>query len=106
MNMQIERRIKRGMAWKKYLNLYQGLLGFDLNEDFPYKELADHFGLDVVVIRHMVNWLQTKPEVVAWVRVKYREEYIPDWVGRIKGNPSDEELVAWLQTKGVKVTTE
>jgi hypothetical protein len=91
---------KRGQAWKKYLDHYPYLLPYDLNEEYPYKELADQFGLHVVVIRHMVDWIQRKPEVIAWIRAQYMEECLPDWVGKLEG---DVDYRAYLRSKGVVV---
>jgi hypothetical protein len=100
MYRQRECQVKKGMAWKKYLNYYPYLLAYDLNESYPYKELADVFRLDVVVIRHMVDWLQRKPEVIAWIRALFDAESIPNWVGELEG---DVDYVAYLRTKGVDV---
>ena len=100
MSKQKNPKVKRGQAWRKYLDHYPYLLAYDLNETFPYKELADIFGLDVVVIRHMVDWLRWKPEVIAWIRAQYREDCIPDWVGELEG---DVDYIAYLHSKGIEI---
>ena len=68
-------------AWKKYVNLYPYLLAYELNSSFPYKELAKQFGIDPVAVRHMVEYLRIRPEVIAWVRAQYTPDRIPKWVG-------------------------
>ncbi len=95
--------VPKGEAWKKYLNHYKYLLQYDLDSDYPYQELANHFGLERMHIQHMVKWLQEKPEVIAWVRSQYTDESLPNWVGRLEGNVN---YVEFLKSKGVDVTME
>jgi hypothetical protein len=93
-------KTRRGQAWRKYIHIYPYLLSYELNETYPYKELADFFGVEVVVIRHMVNWMQRKPEVVALLRAQYTPEVLPDWVGQFEG---EVDLVEYLRSKGIKL---
>ncbi len=50
----------------------------------------------------MREWLQSKPEVIAYVRSRYSSESRPDWVGVIEG---DVDYREYLKSKGVTVPT-
>lgn len=50
-----------------------------------YKKLADRFKLQVATVQHMVKYLQTTPEVIAWISIQYTPVAIPDWVGKLEG---------------------
>ena len=92
--------VARGEAWKKYLDHYQYLLQYPLDDEYPYKGLGEKLGLHEVTIRHMVGWLQHKPEVIAYIRSQYSPKALPDWVGEIEGDVNYREL---LRSKGVTV---
>jgi hypothetical protein len=41
----------------------------------------------------MVDWLQKKPGVIAYLRSQYTPEALPDWVGELEGDDDYREII-------------
>jgi hypothetical protein len=90
-------------AWKRYTNLYPYLLGYELNDSFPYKQLAKQYNLKIASIQHMVRYMQSKPEVIAFIRAQYSPDSIPAWVGDLEGTT---DYRGYLHSVGITLPDE
>jgi hypothetical protein len=68
----------KGKKWKNYLDHYQYLLQYPLDVNYPYKELGERLSVHQNAVREMVKWIQEKPEVIAYLRVMYAADRLPD----------------------------
>ena len=48
----------------------------------------------------MVEWMQEKPEVIAYLRYLYSDDALPDWVGKFKEEVDYAEM---LRREGIEL---
>ncbi len=53
-------------------------------------------------INHIVKWMLTKPEFIAYLRVVYSKKAPSDWVGELEG-AADEDYREMLRTQGISL---
>jgi hypothetical protein len=66
-----------------------------------HEEAENNPGSYQNTVRYLVEWMQEKPEVIAYLRSLYTDDALPDWVGTFKEEVDHAEI---LRKEGHRIT--